>query len=68
MGASHTTCVFWAAQEGRTNDLTFHLECVDNKNAALSLTYSDKKWTPMHAAVARGHQQCVRILWEAGMF
>ena len=66
MGASHTTCVFWAAQEGRTTDLVFHLDSVDKKKRALALTYTDKKWTPLHAAVMRGHQQCVRILCESG--
>lgn len=67
MGASHTRCVFWAAQEGRCDDLIYHLDGCDRKQA-LSLKYTDKQWTPLHAAVVRGHQQCVRILCEAGEF
>ncbi len=67
MGASHTSCVFWAAQEGRCDDLLYHLDCSSSDTKeVVSVKHTDKQWTPLHAAVVRGHQQCVRILYEAG--
>lgn len=64
MGNSHHKCVYWAALEGRANDLVYHLSHADAE--ALSVPSTEKRWTPIHAAAGRGHQQCLRILWEAG--
>lgn len=65
MGQTHPRYVVWAAQDGRVEDLRFHLGRAD-KAALQPYQNSPKKQTPLHYAVSRGHTQCVKVLCEAG--
>ena len=65
MGQSHPRLVLWAAQEGRSEDLVFHLgEC--GSEALKAVADTEKNHAPIHGAASGGHLQCIRILWEAG--
>lgn len=67
MGMSNQRCIRWAAQDGRTEDLLFHL-CQEDPSIALKSVADDQlKRRPIHLAAERGHARCVQILWEAGI-
>ena len=57
--------VRWAAEDGRADDLIYHLSEGD-PSAALKSVSDDMKRCPIHLAAARGHARCVQILREAG--
>lgn len=65
MGHSHPKLVKWAAQDGRVNDLVFHLS--GGGVEALRANGDPKRQTPMHLAAIGGHMKCIRVLWEAGL-
>ena len=65
MSLSSPKCVRWAAQDGRADDLIFHLSQGD-PTAALKSASDELKRCPIHLAAARGHARCAQILWEAG--
>ena len=65
IGVSNQTCIRWAAQDGRADDLVFHLSQVDPYVALKSIS-DDLKRYPIHLAAVGGHTRCVQILWEAG--
>lgn len=65
IGVSNQTCLRWAAQDGRADDLVFHLSQVDPYVALKSIS-DDLKRYPIHLAAVGGHTRCVQILWEAG--
>ena len=62
---SHTTCVHYAAQDGRANDLLFHLERA-GKQALDAIPGRLDQRTPLHLAAAGGHTACIQVLKEAG--
>ncbi|KAL5473028.1 hypothetical protein EMCRGX_G027468 [Ephydatia muelleri] len=62
---SHTTCVHYAAQDGRANDLLFHLERA-GKQALDAIPGRLDQRTPLHLAAAGGHTVCIQVLREAG--
>ena len=62
---SHTTCVHYAAQDGRANDLVFHLERA-GKQALDAIPGRLDQRTPLHIAAAGGHTACIQVLKEAG--
>ena len=66
MGHSHPKLVKWAAQDGRVNDLAFHLSYAGKE--ALKANGDPKRQTPIHLAAIGGHVECIRILWEVGTF
>ena len=66
VGVSSQRCVRWAAQDGRPDDLIFHLREADPLTALKSLGDDGLKRRPIHLAAARGNVRCVQILWEAG--
>ena len=65
MGLAHPRFAVWAAQDGRVEDLVFHLRR-SGKEALKPYANSPKKQTPLHFSAIRGHAQCVRVLCEAG--
>ena len=65
MGSSFSNPVFavWAAREGRSNDLLYHLR----EGGRQVCTYRDKKGnTCLHAAAEGGYVACIDILGAAG--
>ena len=66
MAMSNQRCIRWAAQDGRADDLIFHLSREDPSAALKSLGDDQLKRRPIHLAAERGHTKCVQILWEAG--
>ena len=65
MGVSHSTAVGWAAQDGRVDDLVYHLQHT-RKNVLNPSPVSPTKRAPIHLAALRGHTQCVSVLYDAG--
>lgn len=65
MGLSHPKSVNWAAQDGRVEDLVYHLQRAGNDSLKPS-SLSPKKRAPIHLAAIRGHSQCVKVLFDAG--
>ena len=65
MGQSHPRFVSWAAQDGRVDDLVYHLRLA-GKNSLQPSARSPKKRAPVHLAAIRGHSQCVKVLFDAG--
>lgn len=57
--------VRWAAEDGRANDLIYHLSEGDPSEALKSVSADLKRYS-IHLAAARGHARCVQILREAG--
>ena len=67
MGMSNQRCIRWAAQDGRVDDLIYHLAQELDPALALKSTGEDGlRRRPIHLAAARGHARCVQVLWEAG--
>lgn len=58
-------CVLWAAQDGRLNDLIYHLQDAGPEALAAS-SLSEKRQAPIHLAAIRGHTKCIQVLREAG--
>ena len=65
MGQSHPRFVSWAAQDGRVDDLVFHLRLA-GKNSLNPSVFAPKRRAPIHMAAVGGHPQCVKILFDAG--
>ena len=66
MGMSQSSkCVLWAAQDGRLNDLIYHLQGA-GPEALEPSGWSEKHQAPIHLAAIRGHTKCIRVLREAG--
>lgn len=65
MGLSHPRYVMWAAQDGRVEDLVFHLRHT-GKDALKPSANSPKRQSALHVAASRGNAQCVKVLCEAG--
>ena len=66
MGLSHPRFVSWAAQDGRVDDLVYHLRRAGL--AALNPSpASPKQRAPIHLAAVGGHVQCIKVLRDAGM-
>ena len=65
MGLSHPRYALWAAQEGRVDDLAFHLHA-SGKEALKAHSTCPKRRTPLHLAAIGGHVRCIRLLCEAG--
>ena len=65
LSQSSTRCILWAAQDGRLNDLVYHL-----KNARLEALepspLAPKRRSAIHLAADGGHSRCVQVLREAG--
>lgn len=55
----------WAAQEGRVEDLIYHLKETGpvGVNPAPN---SEKNRSPLHLAAMEGRSQCVSVLYDAG--
>ena len=62
---SHPRVVSWAAQDGRVEDLVYHLQ-KGGKNALKPSALSPKQRAPIHLAAIGGHSQCVKVLFDAG--
>lgn len=58
-------CVLWAAQDGRLNDLIYHLQDAGPQALGPS-SWSEKRQAPIHLAAIRGHNKCIQVLREAG--
>lgn len=65
MGLSHPRFVNWAAQDGRIDDLVYHLQRA-GKDSLNPSALSPKKRAPIHLAAINGHSQCVKILFDSG--
>ena len=65
MGISSSSLVSWAAQEGRVDDLIFHLGA-SSPMALKPALNSVKKRTPLHLAAIGGHNKCISVLYDAG--
>ena len=61
---SHPRLVSWAAQDGRVEDLVYHLQLA-GKNSLYPSARSPKM-APIHFAAIGGHPQCVKVLFDAG--
>ena len=62
---SHTRCVHYAAQDGRANDLVYHLEQAGKQALDSTLERLDQR-TPLHLAAAGGHTACIEVLFKEG--
>lgn len=62
---SHTSCVHYAAQDGRVNDLVYHLEHA-GRQALDSVHGRLDQRTPLHLAAAGGHTACIEVLFKEG--
>ena len=65
MGLSHPRFVNWAAEDGRADDLVYHLRR-SGKEVLNPYPPSPKKRAPIHLAAVAGRTQCVRVLYDAG--
>ena len=65
MGQSNPKLVSWAAQDGRTQDLIYHLEVVGPSGLHASAG-AEKKRSPLHFAAIGGHLECISVLFDAG--
>ena len=64
---SHTRYIMWAAQDGRLNDLLYHLRGAKPESLNFS-GLSPKRQAPIHLAAIGGHSMCIQALKEAGKF
>lgn len=55
----------WAAQDGRLEDLLYHLQGASPAVLEPS-SLSPKRQAPIHLAAIRGHSRCIQVLREAG--
>ena len=62
---SHPRFVSWAAQDGRVEDLVYHLQKA-GKNSLKPSALSPKQRAPIHLAAIGGHSECVKVLFDAG--
>lgn len=66
MGLNQSTrCILWAAEDGRLNDLLYHLGDM-NPRALEPSSLTPKKQAPIHLSAARGHALCIQALVQAG--
>jgi len=62
---SSTRLILWAAQDGRSNDLLYHLSNVKPESLKGS-SLAPHRRSAMHLAAERGNTECVRLLRQAG--
>ncbi len=62
---SHPRYILWAAQDGRLDDLLYHLEGAE-PGALQPSSFSPKRQAPIHLAAIGGHTKCIQVLREAG--
>ena len=65
MGQASPKLVSWAAQDGRPEDLVYHL----NLTGPIGLKPApgaEKRRTPLILAAIGGHTQCISILYDVG--
>ena len=65
MGHTHPKFVSWAAQDGRVEDLVYHLQLAGKNSLNFSALEREKR-APIHLAAIGGHTSCVKVLFEAG--
>lgn len=67
MGQSSPKLVTWAAQDGRVQDLVYHINTC-GPNGLKPAPGSEKKRAPLHFAAIGGYIECISILYDAGGF
>ena len=65
MGQSNPKLVAWAAQDGRVEDLIYHLG-LTGPSALKATAGSEKRRTPLHLAAISGRLECISILYDGG--
>ena len=65
MSQSSTRYILWAAQDGRLNDLIYHLKYAKPEMLECSSLVPNRR-AAIHLAAAGGHSSCVHVLREAG--
>lgn len=65
MGHSSSRLVSWAAQDGRVNDLIYHLE-TGGPVSLKPAPNSPRRRSPLHLAAIGGYTQCISVLYDAG--
>ena len=65
MGHGSSRLVSWAAQDGRVNDLVYHLQAA-GPLALKPAPQATKKRSPLHLACIGGYTQCISVLYDAG--
>lgn len=65
MGHASSRLVSWAAQDGRVNDLIYHLETA-GPLALKAAPNATKRRSPLHLAAIGGYTQCISVLYDAG--
>lgn len=66
MGETHSKYIMWAAQDGRLEDLLYHLQGAGPEALEATSSLSPKLQSPIHLAAMRGHPRCIQALREAG--
>lgn len=65
MGQSSPKLVSWAAKDGRSEDLIYHISTC-GPDGLKATAGSEKKRTPLHLAAIGGYIECISILYDAG--
>lgn len=65
MGQASPKYVSWAAQDGRPDDLLYHLDQT-GREGLKPAPGAEKRRTPLMLAAISGHTQCISILYDAG--
>ena len=65
MGQSNPKFVSYAAQDGRVQDLVYHLG-ISGPNGLKPASGSEKNRTPLHLAAMGGFLECISVLYDAG--
>lgn len=65
LAQSSSRYIMWAAQDGRLDDLLYHLQGARLEDLQAS-SLSPKRQAPIHVAAVRGHSACIQALREAG--
>ena len=65
MGQASPKLVSWAAQDGRPEDLIYHLDKTGPEGLKPA-SGTEKHRTPLILSAIGGHTQCISILYDAG--